>query len=118
VTAHAEEYTEPPEDVRREMERTLTLAVTSAQTILDTLHRMDEFFRRALTTLKARPAEVISDAAPVYPAVLDALVPGAWHDVERHASNRVEADHSQLKQRLRPMRGLRDRPDRDQRLVS
>ena len=41
------------------------------------------------------------------PAVLDELVPSAWHHVERHANNRVEADHSQLKHRLRPMCGLR-----------
>jgi transposase, IS6 family len=43
----------------------------------------------------------------VYPAVLDEVVPWAWHHVERHANNRVEADHSQLKHRLKPMRGLR-----------
>ncbi|MEU0563161.1 DDE-type integrase/transposase/recombinase [Dactylosporangium sp. NPDC006015] len=65
------------------------------------------FFRRALATLKVRPTEMVTDAASVYPAVLDELVPWAWHHVERHADNRVEADHSQLKQRLRPMRGLR-----------
>lgn len=29
------------------------------------------------------------------------------HHVERHANHRIEADHSQLKHRLRPMRGLR-----------
>ncbi|MFD0583712.1 DDE-type integrase/transposase/recombinase [Dactylosporangium darangshiense] len=57
----------------------------------------------------ARPgvAQPITDAAPVYPAVLDEVVPSAWHHVERHANNRVEADHSGLKQRLRRMRGLR-----------
>lgn len=54
-----------------------------------------------------RPTEVVTDAAPVYPGVLDEVVPSAWHHIERHANNRVEADHSQLKQRLRPMRGLR-----------
>ena len=37
------------------------------------------FFRRALTTLKVRPSEVVTDAAPVYPRVLDELVPSAWH---------------------------------------
>jgi transposase-like protein len=57
-----------------------------------------------MATLKVRPAEVVTDAAPVYPAVLDELVPSAWHHVERHANNRAEADHSQLKHRLRPMR--------------
>ncbi|WP_327011672.1 IS6 family transposase [Dactylosporangium sp. NBC_01737] len=65
------------------------------------------FLSRAMTVLKVRPTEVITDAAPVYPAVLDEVVPSARHHVERHANNRVEADHSQLKQRLRPMRGLR-----------
>ncbi|GAA4264236.1 IS6-like element IS6100 family transposase [Dactylosporangium darangshiense] len=63
--------------------------------------------RRALATLKVRPTEVVTDAAPVYPAVLDELVPSAWHHVGRHANNRIEADHSRLKHRLRPMRGLR-----------
>lgn len=65
------------------------------------------FFRRALTTLKVTPHEVVTDAAAVYPAVLDALVPSAWHHVEQYATNPIEADHSQLKHRLRPMRGLR-----------
>jgi transposase-like protein len=65
------------------------------------------FFGRALTTLIVRPVEVVTDAAPVYPRVLDELVPAAWHHVERYANNRVEADHSRLKHRLRPIRGLR-----------
>jgi transposase-like protein len=65
------------------------------------------FFRRALSTLKIRPVEVITDAAPIYPVVLEELVPAARHHVERHANNPIEADHSQLKHRLRPMRGLR-----------
>ena len=38
--------------------------------------------------------------------VLDELVPAAWHHVERYAKNPIEADHGQLKRRLRPMRGL------------
>jgi transposase-like protein len=46
------------------------------------------------------------DAAAVYPGVLDELIPSAWHHVEQHANNPIEADHSQLKHRLRPMRGL------------
>ncbi|GAA4263786.1 DDE-type integrase/transposase/recombinase [Dactylosporangium darangshiense] len=61
----------------------------------------------SLATLKVRPTEVVTDAAPVYPAVLDELAPSAWRHVERYANNRIEADHSQLKHRLRPMRGLR-----------
>jgi transposase-like protein len=65
------------------------------------------FFQRALSSLKGSPVEVVTDAAPIYPAVLEELVPVAWHHVERHANNPIEADHSQLKHRLRPMRGLR-----------
>ncbi|WP_425556820.1 DDE-type integrase/transposase/recombinase [Dactylosporangium darangshiense] len=34
-------------------------------------------------------------------------MPRAWHHVEQYANNPIEADHSRLKQRLRPMRGLR-----------
>ncbi|MFD0585846.1 IS6 family transposase [Dactylosporangium darangshiense] len=65
------------------------------------------FFRRVLSTLKVKPTEVVTDAAAVYPTVLDELIPSAWHHVEQHANNPIEADHSQLKHRLRPMRGLR-----------
>ena len=65
------------------------------------------FFHRALATLKVTPTAVVTDAAAVYPAELDELIPSAWHHVERYANNRIEADHSQLKHRLRPMRGLR-----------
>ena len=65
------------------------------------------FFARALATLKVRPSEVLTDAAPVYLAVIEELIPSAWHHIEQYANNRIEADHSQLKHRLRPMRGLR-----------
>jgi transposase-like protein len=65
------------------------------------------FFRRALSALKVTPSEVVTDAAAIYPGVLDELVPSAWHHVEQHANNPIEADHSQLKHRLKPMRGLR-----------
>jgi IS6 family transposase len=65
------------------------------------------FFHRALTTLKVTPIEVVTDAAPVHPRILDELVPAAWHHVEQYENKRIEADHSRLKHRLRPMRGLR-----------
>jgi IS6 family transposase len=65
------------------------------------------FFHRALTTLDVTPTEVVTDAAPVYPRVLDELARAAWHHVEHYANNRIESDHSRLKHRLRPMRGLR-----------
>src|SRR5690349_14372472 len=35
------------------------------------------FFRRVLSTLKVTPVEVVTDAAPIYPAVLGELVPAA-----------------------------------------
>jgi transposase-like protein len=65
------------------------------------------FFRRALSVLKVTPSEVVTDTAAVYPGVLDELIPSAWHHVEQYANNRIESDHSRLKHRLRPMRGLR-----------
>jgi transposase-like protein len=65
------------------------------------------FSQGALTTLRVKPVEVVTDAAPIYPAVLAELLPAAWHHVDQHANNPIETDHSQLKHRLRPMRGLR-----------
>jgi transposase-like protein len=35
------------------------------------------------------------------------LVPVAWHRTEECANNRMEADHGQLKRRLRPMREIK-----------
>ena len=64
------------------------------------------FFARALRAGTV-PAEVTTDRAPVYPRVLDELIPSALHIVEQYANNPVEADHGRLKARLRPMRGLK-----------
>jgi transposase, IS6 family len=63
------------------------------------------FFCPALSTLKVTPNEVVTDAAPVYPRVVDELIPSTWRHVERYENNRIEGDHSRLKYRLRPMRG-------------
>jgi transposase-like protein len=65
------------------------------------------FFDRAIGSTKVLPVEVVTDKAAVYPRVLDELVPSVWHRTDRYANNRVEADHGQLKSRLRPMRGLK-----------
>lgn len=46
-----------------------------------------------------------TDKASPYLRVLDELVPTAAHITARYSNNRVEADHSRLKARLRPMRG-------------
>jgi transposase-like protein len=64
------------------------------------------FFTRALTHGRS-PVEVTTDRAPVYPRVIDAIVPAARHVTEQYSNNSVEADHGRLKPRLRPMRGLK-----------
>jgi transposase-like protein len=51
-------------------------------------------FTRTLRVLKVIPGEVVTDAAPVYPGVLQELVPAAWHHVEQYANNSIEADRS------------------------
>ena len=50
---------------------------------------------------------MVTDAAAIYPGVLEELIPSEWHHVEQYPNNPIEADHSQLKHRLKPMRGLR-----------
>src|SRR6059058_4562415 len=47
------------------------------------------FFRRALAMVKVTPTEVVTDAAAVYPAVLNELIPQAWHHVERYATDEI-----------------------------
>jgi transposase-like protein len=78
-------------------------------------HRDDKATRRlsrqAIGTTKATPVEVAADRAPVYPLVLEELLPAAWHCTDQDANNRIEADHGRVKARLRPMRGLKQ--DRD-----
>ncbi len=73
------------------------------------------FLERAIGTTAIVPVEVVTDQATAYPAVLDELVPAAWHRTEQSANNRVEADHGRRKARLRPMRGLTQ--DRSVRVV-
>ena len=65
------------------------------------------FFQQATTSTGVTPAEVITDRAPTYPRVLDEMWPAVWHHTERYANNRAEADHAQLKRRLRAMRGIK-----------
>jgi transposase-like protein len=73
------------------------------------------FFQRAIGTIRVAPVEVVTDHAPVYPAVLEELLPAAWHRTDRYANNHIEGDHGRLKARLRPMRGLKQ--DRSARIV-
>ena len=65
------------------------------------------FFQRAIGITKATPVEVVTDRAPVYPLMMEELLPAAWHCTDQYANNRIEADHGRLKARLRPMRGLK-----------
>jgi transposase-like protein len=65
------------------------------------------FFEQALRTTSVAPTKIVTDQAPAYPAMLEELMPGAWHRTDQYANNRVEADHGRLKARLRPMRGLK-----------
>jgi transposase-like protein len=67
-----------------------------------------QFFEQAISATKVIPVEVTTDRAPAYPAVLEELLPAAWHRTDRYANNRVECDHGRLKARLRPMRGLKE----------
>jgi transposase, IS6 family len=53
------------------------------------------------------PAEVVTDRAPVYPRLVDEVVPAARHVTEQYANNVIEADDGRLKARLRPMRELK-----------
>jgi transposase-like protein len=73
------------------------------------------FFERAIGTTKIAPTEVTTDQAPVYPAVLEDLLPAAWHHTDRYANNRIECYHGRLKARLHPMRGLKQ--DRSARVI-
>jgi transposase, IS6 family len=59
------------------------------------------FFTRAMHA-GTIPAEVTTDRAPVYPRVLDELIPSALHTVEQYTNNPIKADHGRLKARLRP----------------
>jgi transposase-like protein len=65
------------------------------------------FFERAIRETKTMPVGVVTDLAPVYPATLEELLPGAWHRTDRYGNNRIEADHGRLMARLGPMRGLK-----------
>ena len=67
------------------------------------------FFASAIRS-HGEPAEVTTDRAHALARAIEDLLPASLHDTTQYANNRVEADHGRLKERLRPMRGLkRDR---------
>ncbi len=63
------------------------------------------FFARVLSHGR-RPVEAATDKVPVYPRILDELLPAAHHVDAARENNRIETDHGRWKTRLRPMRGL------------
>ena len=65
------------------------------------------FFERAIAFRGTTPRRVITDKAATYPPALAAAVPGVLHRTGRFRTNGVERDHGFLKERLRPMRGLK-----------
>jgi transposase-like protein len=68
-----------------------------------------KFFASAFRAHGA-PEEIVADKPPALARAIHLLVPGAFHNTDQHANNRIEVDHGRLKARLRPMRGLkRDR---------
>ena len=73
------------------------------------------FLEQTIGTTKRRPAEVVTDKAAAYPAMLEELLPEAWHRTDQYANNQIEADHGRLKSRLHPMRGLKQ--DRSAKIV-
>jgi len=70
-----------------------------------------------VTALRAHiePTEVVTDRAWTLLAVVDELIPAAFHNTEQYGNNRIETDHGRLKSRLRPMRGLKT--DRSARVI-
>jgi IS6 family transposase len=73
------------------------------------------FLEQTIGTTKRPPAEVVTNKAAAYPAMLGELLPAAWHRTDRYADNHIEADHGRLKSRLRPMRGIKQ--DRSAKVV-
>ena len=65
------------------------------------------FFERAIAFSGTTPRRVITDKAAPYPPALAAAVPGVRHRTGRYRTNGIERDHGFLKERLRPMRGLK-----------
>jgi transposase-like protein len=58
-------------------------------------------------TFGPAPVEVSTDRAPVYPRIIDALVPAARHVFEQYTNNAGLADHGRLKARPGAMRGMK-----------
>jgi transposase, IS6 family len=64
-------------------------------------HTARRFFETALGS-HGDPVEVVTDRAPALRTVIDELVPAAFHNIERYANNRIEADHGLTVPNSRP----------------
>jgi transposase-like protein len=89
-------------------------AIDQSGQVIDVLvstHRDDKairrFLQRAIGLPRRRRSRSHRPGAPVYPLVLEGLLPAAWHCTEQYANNRIEADHGRVKARLRSMHGLK-----------
>lgn len=65
------------------------------------------FFERAIASTGIKPRRIITDKAAPYPPALSIALPGVLHRTGRYRTNGIERDHGFLKERLRPMRGLK-----------
>jgi transposase, IS6 family len=65
------------------------------------------FFERAIASSGTTLRRVITDKAATYPPALAVAVPGVLYRTGRYRTKGVERDHGFLKERLRPMRGLK-----------
>jgi transposase, IS6 family len=65
------------------------------------------FFELAIRSSGRTPRRVITDKAGAYPPALALVVPSVLHRTGRYRTNGIERDHGFLKERLRPMRGLK-----------
>jgi putative transposase len=63
-------------------------------------------FERAMAETAVTPTRITTDKAKGDPPALRAVLPGVEHRRSEHLNNGLERDHSHLKQRRYPMRGL------------
>jgi transposase, IS6 family len=58
------------------------------------------------------PVEVVTDRAPALARAIEELMPGAFHNTEQYANNRIEADHGRLQVTTAADARAQTRPDR------
>ena len=72
----------------------------------------EAFFRRTMTSTGCTPEHIVTDKAAFSPSAIRACAPGAKHIATGFynlviSTNRCERNHSYVKSRIRPMRGLK-----------